>query len=431
MKIELKEIEPCRQQLKVAAPAEETSETYAEIVTQFAAAGRIPGFRKGKAPIAVVEKKFKTQIDEEIRSVLVPKLYHEALKEKGLTPVAVVSVENVNFSSEAGLSFDATVDVAPDFKLPKYKKISVKAESTDVSDSDVDEAVEQMRTAYATYDDVTDKPVEDGNVVQIDYSGTIDGEPVSALASDCDGLGEGTDFWAQCGDNEFLPGISKELVGISVGDEKDINIKFPKDFRVEAVKGRKAAYHVAVKAIKSRKLPELDEEFCKRMACDNAEALTKQIREHLEKRAQDTEASRRREEISTFLLKKVDFDMPKSIVEHERQLTVSNMVRQFMDRGASREQLQQQQAEILQQAEQLSADRVKLGYILNRIADEEKITVDDDLFKKRAEEVAVQNRMSSAEFLAELEKNHGTERLMSDIRSELTMDFLLEEAKVK
>jgi len=431
MNVEVQELEPCRQVLKVIATAEETGEAYRGIVEQFAGGGRVPGFRKGKAPVAVIEKRFKDQISEEVRSVLVPKLYREALKEKGITPVSVVDVSAAEFSRETGISFAVTVDVAPDFKLPKYKKIPVKREEVSVSDEDVAQSVEQMRSAYAQYEDDNEKAVEDGDMVQVDYRGTIDGQPIADMAGDCSNLGEATDFWTQCGEPEFLPGMIKALAGMRVGEDKQVTVKFPKDFRVAEVHGKKAVYDLKVKAIRLRQLPELDEEFCKRLGADNAEALTQQIREHMQSSAEQNEQNRQREEVSQFLLKKTVFELPQSVVEQERQLTVRSMVQQFMQRGATREQLQEQQGEIMQRAGQMSLDRVKLGYILSRIADEEKLEVSDELFKERAEATAAQHRMAPAEFLAELEKNNGTERLMSDIRSGLTMDFLLSEAKIK
>lgn len=435
MKVELQDLEPCRKGLSISAGADETRDVYNNVASQFSRHGKIPGFRSGKAPRSVVEKRFASRIAERVRSELTPKLYQDAIKQEGVTVVSVVKVSDVDFSRDDGINFSVVVDVAPEFKLPKYKKISVKGGDETVSDEDLEESLERLRVSYASYDDVKEDDesatIEEGDMVQVDYSGTIDDKPISERVSDCENLGEAVDLWTQCEKPGALPGIVRAMTGLSLGEEKEFTAKFKKDFHVEAVQGKSGRYTMKVKAIRKRALPEFDEEFFKKIGVKDRDELRSKMREHMEQIKKNAETSRKRDEICQYLLKKCTFDLPQSVVAQERQLAARSLVQQAMRDGATREQLQDQQEAITKAADQQGTDRVRLGYILTRIAELENIEISEEQVKDRAHAMAPQYQMSPADLWKELQDNNGVERLRSDIRNDRVMDMLLNEAKVK
>ena len=429
MKVRIEDGGPCRKLMHVDVPPQDVAPEYGNVLKEYAKFGRVAGFRPGKAPAPVVERHYAKAIMEETRDRLVPRFYREALKENRVDAVAIVDVQDVKLDKAKGLTFRVTVDVAPEFKLPKYKKFAVKENPVEVADKDVDAAFGRLLDGYARFEDVSNRAVGDGDLVQIDYKGRCDGKTVTEMTPDNAGLGEGADFWTLCGDREFLPGLNKGLIGAAINDRREIKVVFPADYHVKAVAGREAAYEVLIKAIRQKILPEINAEFLKPFEVDSREALRERIRKDMIEHAEKAEKDRRKDEIATFLLKETEFDVPTSIVEQETNLAVRSMVQRIARQGATREQIVERRDDIVNAASKTSKERVKLSYILNRIAAEEKVEVSDGEVESRVESLAKYYEMPKDKFKAELDKRNGVEGLRSDIRSEKTMDFLLEQVK--
>ena len=417
--------------MHVEAPADAVREEYTGVVAAYRKQARIPGFRKGKAPVAVIESRFAGQIKEDTKEAALPRLYREALKQEGIVPVSIVSVRDVSLDTASGISFKVLIDVAPDFKLPKYRKITLKSQKAEVTAAQVDEQVDHLRERHARFDDVAGRPVQRGDLVLIDYHAVCDGQPVAELSQDAAALGDATDFWVLAEDSGFLPGFADGLDGLSSGEEKDLAIQFPADFRVADLAGKQATYHVAVKGLRERVLPALDAAFLKRLNMATAEALQDRIRKELTKAAAQRVAADLRDQAARFLLDKTQFDLPQSIVEQETKLAVRSIVQRSAMQGATDAQLEEQKDDILHAATRTSTERVKVSYILSRIADDENIQVSDDEVEERVKEMAAGYQMPPEQFRSELEKRNGVEHLSSDIRAEKTLDFLVENAKVK
>ena len=278
MNVSIEDAGPCRKVMHIDVGAEDVASDYDKILKAYAREARIPGFRKSKAPAHLVEARFRKNIEEDARQELIPRCYREALDNQKVEPVAIVGVENVVFSKESGLQFDVTLDVATEFKLPKYKKITVKAEKVEVTDAQVDEQVDGLRKRLSTYEDVTDRPLEEGDLANIDYSGVSDGVPVKDLAEEASGLGEGTDFLVMMGEPEYLPGIKDGLVGASIGDTRTLEVNFPETYHVAPLAGKSATYDIEIKSIRGSCLPEIDEEFLKKLDVESEDTLRSRIR---------------------------------------------------------------------------------------------------------------------------------------------------------
>jgi trigger factor len=245
------------------------------------------------------------------------------------------------------------------------------------------------------------------------------------------GLAEGKDFLVLLGGKELLPGLTAGLVGAGLGESREIEISFPEDHQSAAIAGKTALYKIEVKGIRGKIVPDFDEEILKELEVDSESALREKVRAQLVDAAQREERERLRNEIGKFLLDKTDFDLPQSIVDQETNLAAQHMVRRIAGQGATRAQIAEQQQSILTAAEQSSKDRVKLSYILSRIADEEGISVADDEINERIETMASHYGMPPEHMRAELEKRNAIEHMKSDLRGEKTVDLLLEHAKIK
>lgn len=431
MKVTFEDAGPCRKIMKVSTGPDEVQGEYDSVLREYTKYATIKGFRQGRAPVNIVERQYRKSISEEAKDRLVPQFYRQALVQNKITPVAIVDVKDVSFGRELGLSFRVTVDVAPDIKLPRYKKISLKGTDVTVSDEDVEKQYAVLIDSYAKYTDVTSgRGVKETDLVCVDYSGTCGGQPVDVVAPGNTGLGEQKDFWLVVGMREFLPGLGAGLKGCVVGDKKDIKVLFPADFRAQQLAGKEAVYSVTVKGIREKVPPVIDQEFLKPFGVDSEQALKARVKERVVATAQQQEKERLMNEITHFLLMNTECDLPQSIVEEEKHLMIRNIVDRIRREGGTTEQLIEKKQDILNSAEKSSTDRVKLAYILAKIAEEEKISVKDEEIDERIKGMASYYDMPPEKLKAEIEKKNGTERLASDIRSEKTMDFLLENAKI-
>ena len=431
MDVKVVESGPCRKSLEVHAAADELKSDYEAVLDAYCNRGKIPGFRPGKAPRNVVAKRFSKQIDEDTKDAAVPRLYHEALKEKSIQPVAVINVEDLVYDKAAGLQFKVLVDVPPEFKLPKYKRIPVKAETAEVTDPQVDEAIKGIRERFANYNDVEDRALRSGDLAMVDFEATIDGGALKEIAPNDPALGSSTDFYVMLGDSEFLPGFNAGLEGVGTGETTVIPVTFPGDYRVSDVAGKAAEYRVTVKSIKERILPEMNAEFFKLLDVDSEDALRTRIRTQMAQEAEAREQDRRKGEIAKFLVEKTKLDIPQSVLDQERQMALRNMVQQFTRSGGTKEQIEANRDQILNAATESSTERIKVSYILSRIASEESIDATEDEVNDRVSRMAGQYQMTPEEFRSELDERNGWEGLRSDIRNEKALDFLLTEAKIK
>ena len=430
MKVDTKSSGPCRVKLIVKAEATETRPDYEEIVKLYVQKGRLPGFRPGKAPRAVVETRYRADIDADVRSRLIGKFYREAIKDAKIPAVAVVDVTDVIFSPQTGISFVAVVDVAPEINLPKYKKIPLKIETPVVTDEQVKAQVDRLRNMMARFEDAATQPAARGDLVCIDYSGVCDGKPLQEIVPDAAGLATATDFWAQVEEPEFIPGLALALEGMKPGDTKEIKVKFEKEFHQEAMRGRKVDYQVTAKNVRHRILPS-DEDVCKRTGFANLDELRTRSRKDLFTAAEQREQSRQQQEVVDFLIKRTEFDLPESVVIEETNLTMRGMLRDIVGRGATREEIEKNREAILGAATTASKDRVRLRYILSRIAEEEKVQVADAEVEQRLQEMAAQYRTPIEKLRATIEERHGYESLISDIRNEKILTQLVEDAKAR
>lgn len=422
----------CRRILEISVSADAVKDDYEALVGLFAKQARISGFRRGRAPVALVERRYNSAIIQEAKDRLIPQFYQEALQQEHIEPVTVVNVQDVQFGRDEGLAFRATVDVAPEFKLPKYRKISLKRETVSVGDADVEKALNEIRERFARFEDVDDQPVALGDLVQIDYDAESDGKPLAENVKDARDIGSGRDFWVPTEESEFVPGLNAALEGGAIGDTLTVDVSFPEDYHVEAVAGQKAVYTVTVKGVRKRVLPELDEDFVKQFEVESEAALRDTIRTDLEEAQAAKETERLKSEISKILLDKTTMELPQALVERETYTLVRDMLTRVAQQGASREMLDQHRDEILGSASQTAQERVKLSYIINRIAGEEEIDIEDADIDVRLDLMGQRYGMPRERIRAELEKQDGgMQQLWAQVRNDKVMDFLLENAKVK
>ena len=430
MKVSVKDVSACRKKMEIEVPAEAIAEERAKTLKAYCKMANIPGFRKGKAPAAVVARKFASQINKDVEEQIFPKSYREALDETELKVVEIVEVSEPSIEEDQPLSFEVTVDVEPEFDLPKYEQIPVKEEKVEVTDEMVQEQIDAFRQQHRTYEDA-EKTIEKGDMGELEYEATVDGKPLEELIPKGKGLGKGSGYWVSADEYAFIPGMGEAIIGLNAGDEKSVTIEFPEDFAIEELRGVKADYQVKVTAVRTPVLPELDEEFLKRFGAESEDDFRAQIREHLQKELENRMLDAKYGQIVDYLIKKTKLEVPETILKRQTRNVMYDIARQRVAMGMTQEQVAEQQEEILKEAEKQAEESVKLRYIGLAIAAEKEFEADEVDVDDQIAAMAVERRTDARSLRREMEKEGTISSIYEQVRFNKAFDYMLENAKIK
>ena len=391
MKTSSKAQDKCQVKISVTLDADEMKAIVKDVEKVFVREAQIPGFRKGKVPLALVRKEFASGLKQEIERAMFQKHYPEAVKAEKVEEVALADVQDLKYDDNGG-SFVAFVEVKPTFKLPTYKGLKVEFKDAKVEDSAVKDQMERLRAAYATYEDAKDgDAVAEGDFVQIDYEGTVDGKKILEINPEAKIVGEGKGFWTQVEEGRFLPEILDAVKGMKIGETKEgVKAKFDKDAAPDGLKGAKAVYTVTLKGFRRRVLPD-DKAFAEKAKAESVEKLAATIRESMEKRAVEQESARRENEAIDLLMKKVDFEVPGSQVRRAMDGYLQELAQRAQYSGLDASYFEKNREQILKDAEATATRQVRLWYVVDAIAKEEKIEAKDEEKGKKVIEFILAN----------------------------------------
>src|SRR4029077_11058434 len=343
MNVEVENLPNCLASLKVELPPERVTKEWNDVVKGFQQVARIRGFRPGKAPQNVVESKFRKEIQEELTKKLVNESTKEAIREKGLRVLSVSNVEDVEFTPDRSMRFTATLITSPVFELPEYKGITVKVPPVEVSDQEVETALDRLRERHATFTEQTDGGLEMGGFGVVDFDTTVDGQPLLEAIPDAPKrLANGKDFWIKLQDDSLLPGFGAAVTGMQIGERREFDLNPPEDFPVKSLQNRVIHFQVELKSLKRMELPVLNDEFAAQIAPGvTLDQLKTQLRERLtEQKGEEIERAKRNQ-IVDYLTQRVECELPQSYVKDETRRIMSEIVEQNQMRGVSEDTLRE------------------------------------------------------------------------------------------
>ncbi|MEY2495954.1 MAG: trigger factor [Verrucomicrobiota bacterium] len=426
MKVEVENQPQGLSTLRIELPPEEVRKEWDAIASNYSRYARIPGYRPGKAPRQVIEKKFRKEIQDELTKALVSKSYREAIAEKQLRVISLTDVGDVEFGEDRSMRFRATVVTAPEFELPDYKNIPVQLPAAAVTESEVDAALERLRDQSADFIDVAERSLAMGDFAVIDFAGAIDGVPISEIVPEASkNLHGGKKFWLHLAPENFLPQFCEQIVGMKAGDTRSVQVVFPEDFPVQELGGKKADYAVTLNEIKEKVLPALDDVFAAKLMPEKTLADLRHTVEHNLEHEKEHEIDRVKEgQIVKFLQEHVSFDLPPSLLQNETRRALNELVHRNRERGIPDEMLKGKEKELIEGAGSLAAHRLKSNFILHRIAEHEKIEVTREELDERIREQAAHYNISVDKMKKELEENDRLNGLAEELLLGKTLDFL-------
>jgi trigger factor len=433
MNVQVEALPNCLATIRVDLPPDAVNAARDNIARDYAANARLPGYRPGKAPRAVVERKFQKEIREELERKLLSESTRAAISEKNLRVLQVQNVEDVEFAPDQSLHFTATVITAPEFELPEYRNIPVTVPSEDISEAEVDAAVENLRNQAATFDDITGRGLAMEDYAVIDYNGAIDGKPVSEVFPKAGKpLTTNSGFWVRMTPESFLPGFSEALLGATLDETREFDLTVPEDFSLKEMAGAKIHYVVTVKGLKTKKLPDLDDAFAATIVEGKSLAEVRELaRGELLRQKKEEIDRQKREQVMGYLVSKVECELPQSFVVGETRRILADIVQQEQARGVGDEAIKESEKELVEAASRGAKDKLKGTFILQRIAEAEKVTVNAAELRARIAAMAARYGMTPEKAVKELEKRDAMDRVAEDILSGKVITFLVSAADVR
>ncbi len=413
----------CRRELELEIPAETVQKAVTRVAREFARMARVPGFRPGKAPEALIRRRFADDIKSEVLQSLVPEQIERAVTENKMVPITRPEVDKVDFAEGGPVKFRATFEVLPEFELGQYKDLEVELDDLKVEDADVDKAIEESRDRAATFVPVEGRPVADGDYAQLKLKGVPagGGETLDAESVLC-----------HVGGEETMDAFNQNLRGASAGDHKNFDVTYPSDYPDPKLQGKTYSYAVEVLGIKEKKRPELTDEFAKDLSeGQTVEELRTKVRENLEAARTHRQNDQTREKLLAQLVKSHDFPVPQALVEHQMDSRLERTVRSLAAQGVDPRAVNVDWVALRSRQKDRSIEDVKAELLLDRIATAENIDVTEEDLEKEIAAIAERSGESATAVRANLTRQGALDRMKSNLRSGKTLDWLCRNSRTR
>ena len=433
MNITLDKQPNCKATLKVEIPADKVNGQRQSIVSKYAGQARVPGFRPGKAPVDVIEKRYQKQISEELNENLFNLAIDEAIQKEELKVLNYGAPRDLLASPDGGMAFTTELIMAPEVTLPEYKGIEVTIPSEDVPEEALEKQLKQLQERFADFEDITDRAAEMGDFAVIDYSSTIDGKPTEEVIGKSAGyIGGREGFWLKLDDQAFLPGFADEVVGMTPTESKDITITMPEDFPVTDLVGKEVVFATTIKELKTSILPELNDEFAGKLAPNKTfDEVKEMILENLQEERKRAIQNSKINQVVAALTASADFELPEELVNQETQSQADSMVQRGMQSGMDEQAIASQEAEIFAHATNQAMNNLRINFILQEIAITEKLEVTDQELIGQISQMAAQRKQAPKKFIKELQRNGQIPSIRNNMLTSKAIDFVVSEAKVE
>lgn len=426
MKVSVNTVTGCTKEVLVEVPADKVQTKVDEIYRRISQDAKLPGFRKGKAPLEAIRKEYKSNVREQILQYELPEFFREAVKTEKVDPIAQPRITELNFEEGSPLKFTARVEVKPEFDLKNYKNIKVKKDEAAVSEADVDKTLEGLRDQMAQIIPVEEtRLAKTGDILVIDFDGQLEGKPFEG--------GKATRYSVVLGGGNMLKDFEDALIGMKKDETKTFKLKFPDDYFGKQVAGKEVDFTVVVHELKEKKLPMVDNEFAKDVGkCETVAELRQKIEEDIKARRAAEQRAKLTEQIGDQLIKDHAFDVPESLVDAEQKRLIQQGVERMRHQGVDANKLnEEQKKDFVEKMRPIALRNVHIALIVEKISDKENIQCEPKDFEDYIVKMA-KNVNQPPDVIKRYIQQQGNQESIQDwIRYEKTLDFLIAEAKTE
>lgn len=424
MKVDIQETTPTQRVLKIEIPAEEVTVEFQRVSSDINKRVRIPGFRPGKAPLSIIEKNYKSEIEEDVLKKLIPDYYRKAVKDAGITPLDLPQIENVNLNKDTPLTFTVKIEIRPKFDIMPYEGIEVIKKDESVTNDEVDKVIERLRDRLSTLENYEEGHViENGDFAIIDSEGFIDNKPVEN--------GKIDGHLVEIGSQSFIEGFDGKLIGSKKGDSVEVKINYPDTHQNKELAGKEVVFKVTIKEVKKKILPNLDDEFAKDVGgLASFDELKKRVEEDLktQKGAMNRESYRR--DVLKKLVDSTSFDVSPVMLEKELRYMLYEAKQRSQQYGKALSG--DDEENLKKEYEPIALERVKGFLILDVIAEKENVSVSSEEVEAEIRRMAASMNQNIDELKKYIRSKDGViENIMGRLREDKTLDLILSKAAFK
>ena len=426
MSLQLEKLEKNMAKLTIEVPAEEFEKAIQEAYQKDKNRITLPGFRKGKAPRKMIEKMYGAGVFyEDAANILIPRAYDEALKECEETIVSRPTIDITQIEAGKPFIFTAEVALKPEVTLGEYKGVEVPKTEIQVTDEEIQAEVDKERENNSRTIDVDDRGVEKGDLIKLDFDGSVDGVPFQG--------GKAEDYPLTVGSGSFIPGFEDQLIGAKIGEEMEVKVTFPEDYHAEDLKGKEAVFKCTVKAIQVKELPEADDEFAKDVSeFDTLAEYREDIKKNL---TEKKEAAAKREKETAAVAKAVEnaqMEIPDAMVDEQVRRMADDFTRRMESQGITMQQYMQftgmDADKLLEQMKPEALKRIQNSLVLEAVAKAENIEISDERLDEEIAKMAESYKME-ADKLKELMGDYEKEQMKNDLAIQAAVDLVRDSAK--
>lgn len=420
MKSKVKKLEGTARELAISLTSEQVNKVLSEVLEDIRKTAKIPGFRPGNAPLDIVQKHYEKDAMDEVKRRIIPEAYQRALEEHNVAPVSYPEVSGLIMDPSGGMTFKAKVDVYPEIKLRKYKGLKATREKVSVTDAEVDEAFLRIRNIHAEFTE-KDGPVDKGDFGICDIEAFIDGKAITKKHNN---------MWIEANKDSSLLGLGEELCGMKKGERKDVEVTLPENYPDKKYAGKQAMFNMEIKDVRVKKLPELDDTLAKKLKKENISEVREEFRSELMERKAHNSKVNMKNQIMEQLLKGHFFDVPGAMVERQLDVLVERAQSELAEKGVDKETIESQKDELKKRLKGDAEKKIRLYFILNEIANENKIAVEDEEVDNWLKSLADSYNQPFEEVKKYYKEKDLIDGLKEQLREGKTLDFLLSEASV-
>ena len=412
--------------LTIEVPAEQVNAGLDKAFKKVVKEINVPGFRKGKMPRQMFEQRFGTEsLYQDALDFILPDAYANAVEEAGINPVDRPEIDIETMEKNKPLVFTAKVTVKPEVQLGEYKGLEVSQQDAEVTDEEIENQLKENQERFAELAVKEDEAIVEGDTAVIDFEGFVDGEAFEG--------GQGNDYSLEIGSNSFIPGFEAQLIGAKSGEEKEVEVTFPEEYHAAELAGKAATFKVKISEVKSKELPELNDEFAKEIdpEVEGLDALRTKMKETLAAEKKANADAQLRDELVQKAAENATIDIPEAMVVSETDRMMSDFEQRLTQQGMNLELYfqfsGQDEAALREQMKTDAETRVRVSLVLEAIAAQENMVVSSEDIDAELEKMASQFNMDIDKIKTAL---GGTEMLENDLRMQNTVEFLVENAKI-
>ena len=423
--IKMEEISLVKKKLSFEIPWNEVKEELDAVYRDLGKKAKIKGFRPGKVPRKVLESHFKDHAEEETITNIVNKYYWQTLEDKGIMALSRPDITQDGFRENTNFSFTASFETEPDFEPKGYNGIELEKEKIQITESDLENRLKEIRQMFATMEEVKDnRAIIMGDYVTIDFAGSLDGESHQELKAD--------NHLLELGSKGFIPGFEEQLVGMKNSEIKAINVKFPEDYHEKKFAGKDVIFTVTIKDIKEKKLPEIDENFIKNFDKYNSlDELNNDVRKALEQDCQRLTETNLQNKIMEIILKENDFEVPPSLIEKQIFYMMADTQKRMTSAGMDEKNAMELSFKMHDKFKEEAEKIVKSFFLIKKIAQKEAIGVEEVDLDQHIRELAAKHGRDYEQIRNAFEKEERKDNLRTELIQKKVFDFIEQKANIK